>query len=318
MTASRLATSLLACVFLAGCSTLAPVTELTFQQAAQLPAFTEVPLFQAGFRTQALVTVSGKSAQTGIDVSRHGDATSAAYAGVLLKSYAISPPPGPASTAAPLSGSVFQFKESGDAGQGWATTTVAGMPFLQTQAVGKASASGTASWTASITTTPGHQNVYVQFQLPVAQLTGATEQNGPSPWQSRMRAEFAVNGHPFWLAEVTRVSRLDAGGQGGGADNCGDGFEGSNKVMGFGKTLSFTDANETSTGQIVTLSLGAFPAGQSVSMGFIVRADAAVERQCCPKNKAGDPEFFCTRATANVAWDSSALPVRIWIGPPIV
>lgn len=314
-----LAVAVAAAVVTSACASMSPVQVLNAQQAGQLPGFTEIPLASANFRTAALVNVTGKTGPAGQDVARQTNAAAAAYAGIeLATNMPPSPTPGPVTAGAPASGSLFAFKKSGDAGQGWATTTAAGMPFVQVQALGLASASGTAAWQAQVTTTPGHENVYVQFRLPKADLTGFTEQNGPSDWQSRVRGEFSVGGHPFWLTEATRISQLAAGGQGGGGNNCSNGFQGGNKVLAYGTGIGFSDANDTSTAKTVTLWLGAFPAGQTVSFSFNVRADTLVKRQCCPKNAMGDPEFFCTRATADVSWDNSATPVRIWIGPPVV
>jgi hypothetical protein len=293
-----------------------PVKTVDWGHTRKSIAFSVVPLTPANFRTAALVNVSGKAGQTGQDVQRAQGATSAAYAGVSLKSYAISPPPGKVTTAGPDGNSRYAFKQSGDAGQAWATTTAGGMPFVDTQALGLSSASGAASWQAWITTTAGHENVYVRFTLPAATITGFTEQNGPSPWQARVRAELMVNGHPVWLTDNSRVAQLAAGGQGGGGDNCSNGFEGTNKVLTYGTSLGFTDAKETSKAQVVNLWLGAFPAGQTVAVSLVVRADAEVMRACCPHDAQGKPEFFCTRATANLAWDDSGNPVEFWIGPP--
>ena len=315
-------TALAGAGLLAGCASApAPVMVLNAQQANQLPGYTEVSLASAGFRTAALVNAEADipQTQTELGVDRHTGVVSAAYAGVSNKTYAISPPPGPATGAAPASGSIYAFKQSGDAGQAWATMTAAGMPFISLQALGQSAASGTASWRGWVTPTPGHENVYVQFALPAVQLTGATEQNGPSPYQARMRADLSVNGHPFWSTEANRISQLDPSGQGGGGDNCGNGFEGSNRLMAFGAPIGFSDnPAQLSSPRIVTLWLGAFSAGQAVEVGLIVRADTQVARRCCPTNvMTGKPEFFCTRATADLTWDNTAQPVRFWIGPAV-
>ncbi len=300
----------------AGDQAPSPVKAVDWGRMRKSLAYSEVTLDPSNFRTAAAVNVTAKPSQTGQDVQRQPDATSAAYAGLSLKTYAISPPPARATTGEPASSSRFAFKQSGDAGQAWATMTGDGMPYVDTQALGLSSASGSASWQAWITTTAGHENVYVRFVLPSANISGATEQNGPSPWQARVRAELMVNGHPFWLAEGSRVAQLDPNGQGGGGDNCSNGFEGTNKVLAFGAPLGFSDAKETSKQQVVNLWLGAFPAGQTVAVSFIVRADAQVARPCCPHDAQGKPEFFCTRATATVGWDTAAKPVHFWIGPP--
>jgi hypothetical protein len=304
---------------LAGCATApSPVTELTGAQATTVTGYTEVALASAGFTTQAMARVNAKPAKAALDVSRHANAASGAYGGVGQPD-PVNPPPGPVTAAPPAATSFFDFKKSGDSAQAWATTTVAGMPFIALQTFGQAGASGAASWRARITTTPGHENVYVRFRLPAAELTGFTEQNGPSPYQVRMRADLSVNGHPFWSSEASRRSTLAAGGMGGGGDNCANGFEGSNKLFAFGQPLGFTeDKAVLSTARVTTLWLGAFPAGQTVEIAFLVRADALVERQCCPHDAMGKPEFFCTRATANVKWDNAASPVTFWIGPAVV
>ena len=293
-----------------------PVKAVTWARGAKPVAYSEVTLDPAHFRTAALVNVTSKPSLSGQDVQRQAGATSAAYAGVSNKTYVITPPPAKLTSGPPDSNSRYAFKQSGDAGQAWATTTAAGMPYVDTQAVGQASASGAASWQAWITTTAGHENVYVRFTVPAAELTGATEQNGPSPWQSRIRAELMVNGHPVWLSDNSRISKLAVGGQGGGSDNCGNGFEGGNTVLPFGESLGFTDAKPNSKTKVVNLWLGAFPAGQTVAVSLIVRADAVVARPCCPHDAQGKPEFFCTRATANFSWDPATKPVQFWIGPP--
>jgi hypothetical protein len=293
-----------------------PVKAVTWPRGMKPLAYTAVTLDPDHFRTAALVTVAAKPSKSGQDVQRQAGAESAAYAGVSNKTYVISPPPAKATTGPPDSNSRFAFKQSGDAGQAWATTTAAGMPYVDTQAVGQASASGAASWEAWITTTAGHENLYVRFTVPAAELTGFTEQNGPSPWQSRIRAELMINGHPVWMTDNSRTSKLAVGGQGGGGDNCSNGFEGSNTVLPFGESLGFSDAKTASKAKVVNLWLGAFPAGQTVAVSLIVRADAVVARPCCPHDAQGKPEFFCTRATANFSWDGATTPVQFWIGPP--
>ena len=214
-----------------------PVKVLNAQQAAQLGAYTQVPLSGANFSTSALISVQSK-AKTLTDVKRNGPAVSAAYAGV--SAFPISPPPTPVTSAAPPSSEVFNFKLAGDSAQGWATTTPQGMPFLFTQAYGQSVAAGTASWRAQVTVTAQSPNLYVQFMLPAAQVTGVTEENGPSNWQSRLRADLQLNGHPVWSSEASRISLLN--GQASSNDNCFEHDEKAQYLSTFGQGLGFTPA----------------------------------------------------------------------------
>lgn len=308
--------SIAAALALAGCSALpSPVHPLTPQQAAGLGAFTPVPLLSAAFTTSALVQVEGGGPSKN-DVSRHAGATSAGYAGVS-KFDPMSPPGVPATSGEPAGNTRFDFKKAGDSAQGWATMSDAGMPFLSLTAFGLGKASGTASWRARVNTAPGADNVYVQFHLPVATVTGFTEQNGPSRWQSRVRADLFVGGHPFWSTEASRQAELvdDPGG-----DSCANGVEKQQYLTAYGSPIGFKadKPGQSSTAQTVTLWLGAFPVGQTVDLSFVVRADAQTFKPCCNKQlDADNKELFCTRATATLDWDAGTQPVKLWVGPAL-
>lgn len=289
-----------------------PVSELNAQQAAQLGGYTPVALSAANFSTAALVNVQSLS-KSQIGVQRASQNPAAAYAGV--STFPMSPTPSPVTSGPPPGSQVFDFKAVGDSAQGWATTTASGMPFLFTQAFGQSRADGTASWRAQVAVTAQAPNLYVQFRLPAALVTGFTEENGPSNWQSRLRAELQINGHPVWSSEATRIALVN-GTPGSGSNNCFGLSEKARHLSTFGKDLALTsDADKTSTAKTVTLWLGTYPAGQTVEVAFVVRTDAQVSSPCCPHNADNMPEQFCTRATAGVNWDNMSTPVKFWIGP---
>ncbi len=290
-----------------------PVSELTAQQTATLGGYTQVTLSSANFSTSALVDVQSK-AKSQIGVQRAAQSAAAAYAGV--STFPISPPPTPVTSGPPPAGAVFDFKVVGDSAQGWATTTPQGMPYLFTQAFGQSHAAGTAGWRAQVVATAASPNLYVQFRLPASLVTGFTEENGPSNWQSRLRAELQIDGHPVWSSETTRIALVNGQPGDTGQNNCYGLSEKAKYLSSFGKSLGFTsNADTSSSPKTVTLWLGTYPAGQTVEVALVVRADAQVLSPCCPHNAANMPEQFCTRATAGVNWDAAATPVKFWIGP---
>ena len=294
------------------CGTL-PVTELTAQQAAQLSGYTQIPLSSANFSTSAMVDTQ-EMTKSQLSVKRASQNVAAAYAGV--SEFPMSPAPDPATTGAPPSNQVFDFQVVRNSAQGWATTTASGMPFLFTQAFGQSRAAGTASWRAQVMVTAASPNLYVQFRMPAAMVTGFTEVNGPSNWQSRFRAELQMNGHPVWSSEATRIAQVNGMPGDVGVNNCVGFSEKARYLSTFGKSLGFTsDANVNSTAKTVTLWLGTYPAGQTVEVDFVVRTDAQVFSPCCPTATPSQPPPFCTRATAGVNWDAMPNPVRFWIGP---
>jgi hypothetical protein len=302
---------------LAGCAnSLVPVKELTGPQAAQLSGYTEVTLPAAAFSTMSLANAQTGPNGSQTDAQRGGAAISAAYAGASLP-VAPTTPPGPATSGTPPPDSLFNFQAQGDSAQAWATTTPSGMPFLLVQSFGAGDSAGTASWRARVQMPANATNLYVQFMLPAVEITGFTEQNGPSNWQSRVRAELQMNGHPVWSTEATRISLLNQ--QPTDPTNCSPGlFEKANYLAPFGATLGLTsDHHVSSPAKTVTLNLGGFPSGQTVEVALIVRSDAQVLTHCCKKKVDNETKLFCTRATSSVAWDNTAKPVRFWVGPNI-
>ncbi len=298
------------------CSAPLPVRELTAQQAATVAGYTEVTLADAGFATSTLVDVAALSQGTQTDVQRGAVATAASYAGLSLP-YPIQPPPGPAVSAPPDAGSHIEFKKGGDSGQGWATMSGAGMPFLDLTSFGQASARGTASWTARVPIGSTDTNLYVQFHVPAVEVTGFTEQNGPSVWQDRLRAELLMNGHPVWGTEAQRKTSLGNPLSPGG-DNCIDDFEASDDLVTFGSSIGLVSNPGTkSVPSTVTLWMGSFPPNQTVEVSLILQGDTQVERQCCDHDMDGKPDEFCTRASLVSDWDETPDPVRFWVGPSV-
>ena len=290
-----------------------PVAQLNQYQLAELPYFTEIPLANASFKTAAMVDVSAQPNLHQLDVHRNASVTSAAYAGVSLP-FTPTVVPGPATTAAPPPGSYFDFKKSGDSAQGWATMTANGIPFLSTVSLGQATAAGTASWHARITVPAGDSSLYVQFSLPAAEVDGATEQNGPSPYQSRIVADLQLNGHPIWSSEADRITVLSDQ-LGSGSENCIGSTEKASFLTRYGVPLDMDPNNalKTSTPRTIVLNIGSLVGGETVDLSFVVRTDTKGVRQCCPHTAQNTPELFCTRSTANTAWDVTLQPVRFWV-----
>jgi hypothetical protein len=195
--------------------------------------------------------------------------------------------------------------------------SAAGLPYLYTRAFGKASASGTAAWTARIFVPTHATNMYVRFTLPQIQVKGVNEQDGPSRYQARFRAELLLNGHPVWSSEAIRLNVFN-----GNPGYCPDSntsqvHEINTLYESYGTAplgLSAADKNDWSTANPVTLALGSFPAGQALDLTLVVRADTSMDNKCCFKNN----EYFCTGATSVVDWDAGVVtPVRFWGGPAI-
>jgi hypothetical protein len=320
----RGATALLAAgslFVMTGCASAPlPVQVLNSQQTGQVQGFTEISLASAGFTTRALSNVQTLNGNKP-DVERSGAQTSAAYAGASLPGQQLNPVPGPAVSGPAPDGSKFAFLQAGDAAQAWATMTSNGMPYLFVNAFGASTSEGTASWRAQVQIPAGGANLYVQFRLPSADIEGFTEVLGPGTWQSRVSAELQMNGHPVWSTEATRISPnkgVDVtSGQNCPGENGGAGGTGP-YLSTFGAGVGFTgDPQQASAAQPVTLSLGAFPAGQTVDVEMIVRANAQVLSLCCPAKMDNQPVTFCTRASASIGWDNTATPVRFWVGPAV-
>ena len=284
-----------------------PVKELTATEISNLGTGLSSPLQGFALTTAAWADVQAQGNGSGNDTERQTNLISAVYKGVSLPNSGGSPMP--AENSAPSSGSVFNFKQTGDSAQAWATMRSNGMPFLFAQVFGKASAEANASWSTRLTMS-GSRNLTIGFRLPAVSVGGNLEGEGPSRWQSRMRADLLVDGALVWSTEASRFNVPN--GTTGSGNNCSTRSDDGIFWNNFGKSLGLTDSvNTAGPGHTVYLRLGKFDAGQTVEITLIVRTDAVSRDKCCLKNE----ELFCSRANARVEWDNTAGAVRFWTTP---
>lgn len=276
-------------------------------------------LFPAGpdFRTAASVEVTaepnkyGESIKKASDAERSSNGGTSAVMAVVGKSV---PNAQPAENGAPGAGQRIAFKESWNSAQGWATMRGNGLPFLDMQTFGKASAAGTAAWNAKLVMPQAH-GLFVTFTLPEMKVFGTLEQDGPSTYQGRMRTELLVNGHSVWTSEANRINTLLVK-----SDNvCTASPEASTQLTQFGAAtgLSSNTPSSAAAEKSVTLSLGQFAAGDAIEVSLIVRADSQVNRKCCIKVIDGVSESFCTGVVTQVGWSNAVNPVVFRVGPVI-
>ena len=290
-----------------------PVRELNGSQETLVggASFMEIPISSTDLKTAAYVHAVALGRPTQSKVERGSNTTSAVYAGASKPGALGTVVPTPAETAAPPSDQMFDFKQSANSAQGWATMKPNGMPFLHSRVFGQASTIGTAAWTAKVLVPGGSSNMYVRFTVPPVKVKGVNEEDGPSKYQSRVRVELLLNGHPVWNSEAIRFNQFANPPVG-----CNYQAEQATRLQTFGTpfpALSPTNKETASSINPVTLALGAFPAGQTLELSLVVRADTSVSGDCCHKND----EYFCTGATAIVDWSNGGTPVRFWSGPAI-
>lgn len=281
-----------------------PVKELTATEISNLSGATTTQLTGLTFKTAAWADVTALGNGSGNNTERQTGSISAVYRGVAEPNTGGSPVP--AETAAPPSGSVFNFKQTGDSAQAWATMRSNGMPFLFAQAFGQSSAEANASWSTRISFN-SIRSLTVAFKLPAITVGGALEGEGPSRWQSRLRADLLIDGTVVWSTEASRFNVPN--GTTGSGNNCSERSDDGLFLNNFGKSLGLgTNANTPAPGQTVYLKLGTFSAGKQIEVSLVVRADAVSRDKCCLKNG----ELFCSRANARVEWDNSSSPVKFW------
>lgn len=308
-----------------------PVRVLSSAEAAALPgkpgvvmpAVTGTP----DFKTAAAVSASAYSQTDASKVSRGLGATSAVYAGVGL------PVPGqPAAAPAPplpSGNQIFNFKQSGDSVQAWATMTGLGVPYVKVHGYGRFTGNADASWRASLSLPGGGSwKVYVTFAVPPVNVAGVYEQNGPSKYRSRARGEMLLNGHPVWFTEAVRFNSTLAGPDDSGA--CvGYKTEQARHLRQFGAGLTFPGMSSPAGGgpgyidsfgfgatadasalQPVTLLAGTFTAGELLDLQFVLHAEANVEGRCCKKLNpdTNKDELFCTGADASIDYKAEYMP----------
>jgi len=251
---------------------------------------------------------------TDLSVERQNGNTSAVYAGKGLFG-ALPSTPSPAETAPQPTSQVFDFKKSGDSAQVWATMGSSGRPYLFTYVHGQASGAGAVTWTAKIFPTASQPRLIVRFTNPRVRVTGAFEQEGPARWQSKLKWDLMVDGHPVSHTEVLRINELE--GTAGGGNNCTEGDQRAHYLMPFGPItlLSADDPNDFSSKGTHTWHLGNFPAGKEVEISLTFRIDSRVMEKCCKKKVNGVDELFCTSGAALLEWDNDLIPVQIYAGP---
>lgn len=301
-------------MLVAGNGEVMPVHELSIFELKKLHQYTAITPPQ--FSTAAHVDVQSYTNNKDNDVSRQQAGVAAVYRGVSrLNSGVVS---APATTGAPTG--TFNFKQTGDAAQAWATMHPNGLPFLRTSVFGKASASGNVSWTAELAVPSQSANhVYMAFELPSVSLAGANEQQAPSRWQARLRADLLLNGTVVWSSEAIRNNQLnDPAWVDGG---CGDSSQTATYLNTFGRSLGLdpNTPNAPSKPKTIYLALGSYTAGETLELTLVVRADAQSSNHCCeeiPPNSDSNPvEQFCSSASAVVDWDNTDQPVRFWLTP---
>ncbi len=279
-----------------------PVRELTSTEISNLSAANQ--LTGLTFKTAAWADVTALGNGTGNTTERQTGSISAVYRGVSEPNTGGSPVP--AETAAPPSGSVFNFKQTGDSAQAWATMRSNGMPFLFAQAFGQSSAEANASWSTRISFN-SMRSLSIAFKLPALTVGGALEGEGPSRWQSRLRADLLIDGVVVWSTEASRFNVPN--GTTGSGNNCAERSDEGLFLNNFGKSLGLgANANTPAPGQTIYLKLGTYGAGKQIEVSLVVRADAVSRDKCCLKSG----ELFCSRANARVEWDNGSSPVRFW------
>jgi hypothetical protein len=281
-----------------------PVRELTAAQTDVLldkPDLVTTWLSSLTLKTAAMVRADAIApGSAGQDVERATGAVAAVYASDVKSSVTDSGHAGPTE---PVAGELFNFKVSGDAAQAWATMSASGHPFLMLWALGQSSGHAVASWRTGFTVGgPNSQQVYLQMPMPGVTVTGVNEADGPSLWRSRFRADLMVNGFPGWSTDVVRFNELNSY----GSDDSG---EKARHLTVFGSpTLGHTDGSgETSDGstpKTLMLYLGTFPAGSTIDVSLVMRAEARVETACDVETE----ELFCTRATVRTIWPTTRSP----------
>ena len=281
-----------------------PVRELTPAQADAVldkPDLVTTWLSSLSLKTAAMVRADAIApGSPGQDVERATDAVAAVYASDVKSSVTDDGHEGPVE---PLPGELFNFKVSGDAAQAWATMSASGHPFLMLWALGQSSGHAVASWRTGFTVGgPNSQQVYLQVPMPGVTVTGVNEADGPSLWRSRFRADLMVNGFPGWSTDVVRFNELNSY----GSDDSG---EKARHLTVFGSTtLGHIDGSgetsDGSTAKTIMLYLGTFPAGSTVDVSLVMRAEARVETACDVETE----ELFCTRATVRTIWPTTRSP----------
>ncbi len=305
------------------------VRTLTPAEASAVDGLATVPQVDLNLRASAAVAVSAWQRSGDDGQVEHRRQVQRSNLGVNAAVYASVP-----HTNAPLlpgtqvQPHLFDFQDTGDSVQAWATMTAQGVPHLFVQGFGEFQADATASWTGRFTlggTTS--REVVLRFMVPPTKVSGDTEADGPAWWRARMRTDVLVNGFPAWSTEALRL-RADFVKAGTGPDavalpvlqtfgdpldfptNDEDGVKGNDGVAG--------TIEHPASARWVHLSLGRWMPGQSIELSMIVRGTAYTEPPTpsrpgrrCEENLAEPGKFFCSRAGMAVQMGNAAPTITL-------
>ncbi|MBC7939060.1 MAG: hypothetical protein H7Z19_04730 [Chitinophagaceae bacterium] len=311
------------------------VRSLNPLEASAVDGLTPVPQVDMNLRASAAVTLSawrwsdhrrvdGEVKHKQEVQRRNLGLDAAVYASVPTK--VASTPLLPATQVLPH---LFDFADTGDSAQAWATMTAQGVPHLFVTGFGEFRADATASWTSRFTLTgTTSKEVVLRFMVPPTTVTGDTEGDAPAWWRARMRTDVLVNGFPAWSTEAVRLRADYIKDDGNGAP-----LKPLNVLQTFGDPLSFPTNDEdgpttndthasnighASAARWVHLNLGRFMPGQSIDLSMIVRGSAFTETATplrpdrrCTDNPAVPGNFFCSRATMAVQMGNAAPTITL-------
>lgn len=268
----------------------------------------EIAISSADLQTAVSAEVKAKNKNPLTNVQRMSNQQAAVYAGLAQGGYVPMTAPVPATFGKQPTSSMFDFLASGDSAEVWATMNANGMPYLFANAFGTAEATGNATWKAKVAIPAGYQKLYVRLTIPKVSVGGAAEQDAPARWQARFLAELSLNGYPVWNSEAIRTCLLK--------DNPKQNIPEKGSWTSLYGSPVVVNNNVAAANKEVTLLLGTFTAGQVVDLMFTSRMDAKVLGACEYKldPNTGKMRYFCTRGTAAMEWDSTASPVRFFVG----
>jgi hypothetical protein len=295
-----------------------PARILSPNDAAALPNNAGVTTLPVTFKTAAYVNTSRLGAAPATSVQRGDSTTSAVYSGTDGNGPALPQPAQPAPPL-PLPGQEYEFKQSADAVQAWATMTSNGVPYIFVRGFGQFSADGHASWRTTLPLPNGKSKVYLKITVPPVTVFGNVDGSSPALYRARSRAEVLLNGHPIYLGEAIRENETSDVVPSSYPSNCQ--FAVSEKVvhtLTFGDSLGFTagDAPHTtgqfpSASQTVTLLLGTFDNTQPLDVQFLLNAETTLLNRCChmPAMNNMPADVFCSASSAGFDYESGGSPV---------
>ncbi len=295
-----------------------PAYVLSPNDAAKLPITAGVTTLPVTFKTAAYVNASQLGAAPSASVQRGDGATSAVYFGTDGTGPALPQPAEPAPPL-PMAGQEYEFKQSADAVQAWATMTSNGVPYIFVRGFGQFSADGHASWRTTLPLPNGKSKVYLKITVPPVTVFGNVDGSSPALYRARSRAEVLLNGHPVYLGEAIRENETTDVVPSSYPSNCS--FNVSEKVihtLTLGDSLGYTagdtshtDGQFPSASQTVTLFLGIFDSTQPIDVQFLLNAETTLLNRCChmPAMNNMPADVFCSASSAGFDYESGGSPV---------